>query len=59
MRTSCRGFHLKRIIVITALAWVVVISVLHAWLNLDVNWLELGAARDAEARFQIGFLPVT
>lgn len=35
-------------------AWLVAISALHAWLNLD-----LGARSDGRPAFRVGFLPVT
>jgi hypothetical protein len=49
----------KRVIIITAVSWIVVITVLHLWLNLDIRWLRASRPSDAEGRFRIGFLPVT
>jgi hypothetical protein len=50
---------LKRVIILSSVAWVVVITVLHLWLNLDVKWFQSARATEAEGRFRIGFLPVT
>jgi hypothetical protein len=50
---------LKRVLILTALASVVVITVLHFWLNLDVKWFRSSKPSDVEGRFRIGFLPVT
>ena len=50
---------MKRVVILTTLTWVVLITVLHLWLNLDVKWFRAAKASDAEGRFRIGFLPVT
>jgi hypothetical protein len=49
----------KRIVIVVALSWVLVITVLHLWLNLDIRCLRASRPSDAEGRFRIGFLPVT
>jgi len=51
--------NLKRVLLLTGLGWIVLITVLHLWLNLDIKWFRSAKASDAEGRFRIGFLPVT
>ncbi len=48
---------MKRFIILTAIVWVLGISALHAWLNLDIRFANADAK--ADKRFRIGFLPVT
>ncbi len=51
---------MKRFIVLSTIAWIFVVTGLHAWLNLELRFLKTGkAAADSEKHFRIGFLPVT
>ena len=54
-----KGFRLKRLIIVTSLLWVVIITILHWWFNPDVQWFQFRTASAAEGKFRIGFLPVT
>ena len=49
------GRSLKKTVLLGAVAWVAAVSVLHAWLNLDL----FRRAESAETPFKVGFLPVT
>lgn len=44
-----------RVVLLVALAWVMLVTLLHAWLNLRV----LESKPMTEERFRVGFLPVT
>jgi hypothetical protein len=46
---------LKKTVALSAAAWVVLIGVLHAGLNLDL----FRKAEREDHRFKVGFLPVT
>jgi hypothetical protein len=50
---------LKRVVFLTAVFWLVAITVLHLWLNLNVKWFRSSQDAQAEEKFRIGFLPVT
>lgn len=50
---------MKRIILLTAGVWIITISVLHVWLNLDLKWFRPAAEEQAADKFRVGFLPVT
>jgi hypothetical protein len=50
---------LKRVIILSSIAWVALISVVHAWLNLDLHWFQPTKSGQVEKHFRIGFLPVT
>jgi hypothetical protein len=45
---------LSKTVVIVVTAWVVTISALHSWLNLEAS-----RALDGGPSFRVGFLPVT
>ena len=49
------GRSLSKAVLFWSAAWVVVISGLHAWLNLDL----FRRAPSASTQFRVGFLPVT
>ena len=46
---------LKKSLLLSVIPWMAAISLLHAWLNLDL----FRRARSAEHVFKVGFLPVT
>lgn len=46
---------LKKAVLLSVLPWIAGISILHAWLNLDLFREGKGSARE----FKVGFLPVT
>ena len=50
---------MTRFLLISSIVWLLVISGLHAWLNLDIRWAKTGQDGEPERRFTIGFLPVT
>jgi len=49
----------KRIVLLFGFAWIVIITVLHFWQNLDVKWFQAGDASATGQKFRVGFLPVT
>lgn len=49
---------MKRWLVLSALAWIAVVTVLHLWLNLGAFRRRPGQAQDGQ-EFRVGFLPVT
>jgi hypothetical protein len=46
---------LRKSLLLSVIPWVAGISLLHAWLNLDL----FRRAQSAEHPFKVGFLPVT
>ena len=46
---------LKKAVLVSVLPWIAGISLLHAWLNLDL----LRKAGETPRQFKVGFLPVT
>src|SRR5580765_4614891 len=50
---------LKRIVLLVALIWIVVVSVLHATLNLHVRLFGAKKEEVGQEKFHVGFLPVT
>ena len=51
---------MKRILLIGGLVWVVLISAMHARMNLKLDWDFFRPAADkGPAKFRVGFLPVT
>ena len=51
---------MKRILLIGGLVWVVLISAMHARMNLNLDWDFFRPAADkGPAKFRVGFLPVT
>jgi NitT/TauT family transport system substrate-binding protein len=50
---------LKRTVLVAAVAWVALISALHAALNLKLRWLARAEAGPAQGQFRVGFIPVT
>ena len=49
---------LQRTVLLSAILWLALITALHGALNLRLRWLSGGGARE-EAKFRVGFLPVT
>jgi len=55
MRYTRRLMSLKKTVGLTGVFWLALITILHAWLNLD-----LFRRTDAsQGTFKVGFLPVT
>ncbi len=49
---------MRKVLILIAIAWLIVITVIHAWLNLHLfDSKRVGI--DAHKKFRIGFLPVT
>jgi hypothetical protein len=48
----------KRRVLLVVLGWLVIVSVLHLWLNLHV-FEAPKPVEQAGSRFRVGFLPVT
>lgn len=46
---------LKKAVLFSVIPWIAGISILHAWLNLDLFRKTKGSAQE----FKVGFLPVT
>jgi len=49
---------MRKILIVFAIAWLVAITSVHAWLNLYL-FDSRGAATTDHKKFRIGFLPVT
>lgn len=43
----------------SAILWIVLIAILHGWLNLHINPFAAGKADGEKEKFRVGFLPVT
>jgi hypothetical protein len=50
---------MKRWLVFAALGWLVVVTLLHLWLNLGAFEQRRDSTGDLGPRFRVGFLPVT
>jgi NitT/TauT family transport system substrate-binding protein len=50
---------MRRSVTVGALGWLAVISLLHAWLNMDLLERAPLLKRSASAPFRVGFIPVT
>jgi hypothetical protein len=48
----------KRWVLLVALAWIVVVSILHMWLNWQI-FDSAGPEANTGPHFPVGFLPVT
>lgn len=46
---------MKKALLLTVLPWILCVSTLHAWLNLDL----FRRKQQSQAQFKVGFLPVT
>lgn len=46
---------MKKALLLSVVPWILGISTLHAWLNLDV----FRKKQQSQAQFKVGFLPVT
>src|SRR5713226_2547507 len=49
---------MRKVLILIAVAWLIAITLVHAWLNLHV-FDSRGAATTDHKKFRIGFLPVT
>ena len=50
---------LKRTVLLAAVAWLALISALHAALNLKLRWFSGRNAAEEQGKFRVGFIPVT
>lgn len=50
---------MKRWLVLAALGWLVVVTLLHLWLNLGAFEYRRESAGNEGPTFRVGFLPVT
>ncbi len=46
---------MKKALLLTVVPWILCVSTLHAWLNLDL----FRKKPQSQAQFKVGFLPVT
>ena len=49
---------MRKVLILIAIAWLIAITVIHAWLNLHL-FDSKRAGIDDHKKFRIGFLPVT